>query len=116
MLDIGPDGGEQEIDGELLAETEEVPYECGPRQKYPLLFDDPVQLQAHRWYVAWCRISGPSSDCGSSGQAMVTTEDQVLFILNHQKSQTTALTLMLGKYLNCCIKSLHQRLILHLDR
>lgn len=45
LLDIGPEGGEQEIDGELLAETEEIPYECGPRQKFPILFDEPVSLQ-----------------------------------------------------------------------
>ena len=41
-----------------------------------MLFDEPVLLQANCWYVAWSRISGPSSDCGSSGQAVVTTEDQ----------------------------------------
>ena len=41
-----------------------------------MLFDEPVLLQANIWYVAWSRISGPSSDCGSSGQAIVTTEDQ----------------------------------------
>lgn len=45
MFDIGVDGGEQETDGEMLAETEEVPYECGPRQKYPMLFEEPVPLQ-----------------------------------------------------------------------
>ncbi len=47
-----------------------------PREKYSMLFDEPVLLQANHWYVAWCRISGPSSDCGSSGQSSVTTEDQ----------------------------------------
>jgi hypothetical protein len=45
LFDIGVDGGEQETDGEMLAETEEVPYECGPRQKYPMLFEEPVPLQ-----------------------------------------------------------------------
>lgn len=45
MFDIGVDGGEQETDGEMLAETEEVPYECGPRQKYPMLFEEPIPLQ-----------------------------------------------------------------------
>lgn len=45
LMDIGPDGGEQEGDGELLAETEELPYECGPRQKYPMLFEEPIPLQ-----------------------------------------------------------------------
>lgn len=31
--------------------------------------------QANRWYVAWACISGPSSDCGSSGQAMVINDE-----------------------------------------
>lgn len=46
------------------------------REKYAMLFDEPVPLQANHWYVAWARISGPSSDCGSGGQLSVTTEDQ----------------------------------------
>ncbi|KAJ8916891.1 hypothetical protein NQ315_013359 [Exocentrus adspersus] len=45
LIDIGPDGGEQETDGELLAETEEMPYECGPRQKFSFFFDEPIHLQ-----------------------------------------------------------------------
>lgn len=49
LFDIGPDGGEQENDGELLAETEEIPYECGPRQKYPMLFEEPIPLQV--WVI-----------------------------------------------------------------
>ncbi|CAK9251744.1 unnamed protein product [Sphagnum jensenii] len=77
LFDIGMDGGEQEGDGEILAETEEIPFECAARQKYPILFDEPIPIQANRWYVAWARISGPSSDCGSSGQSVVNTEDQV---------------------------------------
>jgi E3 ubiquitin-protein ligase MYCBP2 len=43
-----------------------------------MLFDEPVPLQANIWYVAWARISGPSSDCGSSGLTTVTTEDQLV--------------------------------------
>ncbi|XP_074033015.1 MYC binding protein highwire isoform X2 [Leptinotarsa decemlineata] len=97
LLDIGPEGGEQEIDGELLAETEEIPYECGPRQKFPILFDEPVPLQAHRWFVAWCRISGPSSDCGSSGQTMVTTEDQVLFYFKSSKKSNNGTDVNAGQ-------------------
>jgi hypothetical protein len=31
----------------MLAETEEVPYECGPRQKYPMLFEEPLSLQVN---------------------------------------------------------------------
>lgn len=45
LIDIGPEGGEQEIDGEILTETEDIPYDCGPRQKFPILFDEPVHLQ-----------------------------------------------------------------------
>lgn len=97
LLDIGADGGEQEGDGDVLAETDEVPYECGPRQKYPMLFDEPVALQAHRWYVAWCRISGPSSDCGSSGQSMVTTEDQVTFYFKSSKKSNNGTDVNAGQ-------------------
>lgn len=39
------EGGEQEIDGELLAETEDTPYECIPRSKKPVFFDEPVHIQ-----------------------------------------------------------------------
>ena len=85
LFDIGPDGGDQETDGELLAESEEVTYECGARQKFPILFDDPIPLSAGRWYIAWARVSGPSSDCGSSGQTQVTTEDQIVFNFKSSK-------------------------------
>ena len=79
LFDIGTEGGDQEGDGDLLAESDEIAYECGARQKYPILFDEAVTLHSGRWYVAWARVSGPSSDCGSSGQAQVTTEDQIQF-------------------------------------
>ena len=68
--------GENEPEGEQLAETEEMPYRCAAREKFSILFEEPVALQAGHWYVAWARISGPSSDCGSSGLASVTTDDQ----------------------------------------
>jgi E3 ubiquitin-protein ligase MYCBP2 len=73
---LGVGGGDQEGDGELLAETDEVVYECGARQRFPILFSQPIRLQANRWYLAWARVNGPSSDCGSGGQSTVTTEDQ----------------------------------------
>jgi len=31
LFELGPDGGENEGDGELLAETEEVAFECAAR-------------------------------------------------------------------------------------
>ncbi|XP_031781072.1 E3 ubiquitin-protein ligase MYCBP2 isoform X6 [Nasonia vitripennis] len=85
LFDIGLEGGEEETDGELLAETDEIPYECEPRQKYSILFNEPVALQANRWYVAWAKVSGPSSDCGSGGQETVTAEDQVVFYFKTSK-------------------------------
>lgn len=85
LFDIGIEGGDEEVDGELLAETEEVPYECEPRQKYSIVFNEPVPIQANRWYVAWAKISGPSSDCGSGGQENVTAEDQVMFSFKTSK-------------------------------
>ena len=30
------------------------------------MFKKPVPITAGKWYVAWDRVSGPSSDCGSS--------------------------------------------------
>lgn len=57
-------------------------YYCWPifflfvfREKYAMMFDEPVLLQLGWWYVAWARVSGPSSDCGSHGQATITTDD-----------------------------------------
>ena len=45
-------------------------------EKFAMLLDEPVLLQANMWYVAWARISGPSSDCGSNGQTVITTDEQ----------------------------------------
>ncbi|CAG0881435.1 unnamed protein product [Darwinula stevensoni] len=85
LFDLGLDGGAHEIDGEVLAETDMMPYECGQRQKHSILFDDPVLIQAHRWYVAWAKIDGPASDCGSNGQGVVVTDDQVTFQFKSSK-------------------------------
>ncbi|CAH0578389.1 unnamed protein product [Chrysodeixis includens] len=75
LYDIGMEGGDQEGDGELMAESDEIVYECPPRDRFPVMFDTPISLIANRWYVAWACISGPSSDCGSSGQAMVINDE-----------------------------------------
>ena len=97
LFDIGMDGGDQEGDGDLLAESEEVTYECGARQKFPILFDDPVVLSAGRWYIAWARVSGPSSDCGSSGQTQVTTEDQIQFHFKSSKKSNNGTDVNAGQ-------------------
>ncbi|CAG5134648.1 unnamed protein product, partial [Candidula unifasciata] len=79
LYELGLDGGENEGDGELLAETEETQFVCGAREKYAMLFDEPIPIQANYWYVAWARISGPSSDCGANGLSTVHTDDSVVF-------------------------------------
>lgn len=35
-----------------------------------------VFIQANRWYVVCARVTGPSSDCGSSGMCSVTSDEQ----------------------------------------
>lgn len=79
LFDLGAEGNYEEDDGVLLTETEEVPYECPARSKYNIMLPRPVAAPAGNWYLVWARIAGPSSDCGSSGQATVTTEDQIVF-------------------------------------
>ncbi|XP_043928839.1 E3 ubiquitin-protein ligase MYCBP2 [Protopterus annectens] len=79
LFEIGPDGGDLETDGDLLTETDVLAYDCAAREKYAMMFDEPVILQTGWWYVAWARVSGPSSDCGSHGQASITTDDGVVF-------------------------------------
>lgn len=57
-----------------------VHFACVSREKYAMMFDEPVLLQLGWWYVAWARVSGPSSDCGSHGQATITTDDGYILI------------------------------------
>lgn len=47
--------------------------------------------------MAWCRISGPSSDCGSAGQTMVTSEDQVLFYFKSSKKSNNGTDVNAGQ-------------------
>lgn len=79
LYDIGFDGGEIEHDGELLKETDIMHYECLHSEKYQIFFEEPLFVEANRWYVVWTSISGPSSDCGTYGQSFLCTSDQVMF-------------------------------------
>lgn len=97
LFDLGPDGGDNEGDGELIGETDEVAFECGAREKYAMLFDEPIPIHANSWYVAWARISGPSSDCGSTGQSVVTTEDQVIFKFKSSKKSNNGTDVNAGQ-------------------
>lgn len=79
LYDLGMDGGAYEKDGTLLIETDVIPYECPPRSRHNIFLPETINLIANRWYLVWARIAGPSSDCGSSGQISITTEDQIVF-------------------------------------
>lgn len=85
LYDVGTDGGGYEKEGILISETKEVPFECPARSKFHILLPKPINITAGRWYLVWARIAGPSSDCGSCGQATVTTEDQVVFTFKSSK-------------------------------
>ncbi|XP_023291814.2 E3 ubiquitin-protein ligase highwire [Lucilia cuprina] len=85
LYDMGSDGGGYEKEGTLISETKEVPFECPARSKFHILLPKPINTTAGRWYLVWARIAGPSSDCGSCGQATVTTEDQVVFTFKSSK-------------------------------
>lgn len=85
LYDLGVDGGGFEKDGVLIGETEEISYECAARNKQNIMLPKPVAVFAGKWYLVTARISGGSSDCGSSGQSTVTTEDQVMFSFKQSK-------------------------------
>ncbi|XP_060843295.1 E3 ubiquitin-protein ligase MYCBP2 isoform X2 [Rhopalosiphum padi] len=97
VYDIGVEGGEREIDGELLAETDELTYECAPRQKNPVLLDEPIALFANRWYVGCARITGPSSDCGSSGMCSVTSDEQITFTFKSSRRSNNGTDINAGQ-------------------
>ncbi|XP_031417201.1 E3 ubiquitin-protein ligase MYCBP2 isoform X1 [Clupea harengus] len=97
LFELGPDGGDHETDGELLAETDVLAYDCAAREKYAMMFDEPVLLQQGWWYVAWARVSGPSSDCGSHGQATITTDDSVMFQFKSSKKSNNGTDVNAGQ-------------------
>ncbi|XP_013162054.1 PREDICTED: E3 ubiquitin-protein ligase MYCBP2 isoform X3 [Papilio xuthus] len=86
LYDIGYGGGELEVEGQLLAESDDTVFQCAPRERYPILFDTPVPVAANRWYVAWAHINGSSSDCGSSGQSVVIKEDATFYFKTSEMS------------------------------
>ena len=40
-----------EDNAKLLAESEEITYQCEPRNTFPILFKEPLKIKAQRWYV-----------------------------------------------------------------
>lgn len=91
------DGGYHEGDGDLLAETDEIPFECAAQQKFNVVLNKPVAALANRWYLVCARISGPSSDCGSCGLFSVTTEDQVSFSFKSSRKSNNSTDIHSGQ-------------------
>uniref|UniRef100_A0A915CQK0 PHR domain-containing protein n=1 Tax=Ditylenchus dipsaci TaxID=166011 RepID=A0A915CQK0_9BILA len=60
---------------ELLGETDEVIYECTPRETAFLQLAKTILVRANQWHVIWAQIQGPSSDCGAGGQVTIRSEN-----------------------------------------
>ncbi|XP_033631426.1 E3 ubiquitin-protein ligase MYCBP2-like isoform X2 [Asterias rubens] len=97
LYELGTKASEYEPDGDPLAESDDITFECGAREKFPVLFDEPVPLTAGCWYVAWARVNGPSSDCGSGGQTSITTDDQVTFQFMSSKKSNNGTDINAGQ-------------------
>ena len=61
------------------------------------MFLYPFQLVAGKLYVAWARVSGPCSDCGSSGQGQVSTEEQIMFCSKSSKKSNNGTDVNAGQ-------------------
>ena len=48
LFDLGTG---HEDNAKLLAESEEITYQCEPRKTFPILFKEPLKIKAQRWYV-----------------------------------------------------------------
>ncbi|KAE9549406.1 hypothetical protein FO519_007385 [Halicephalobus sp. NKZ332] len=64
---------------ELLAESDEVVYECAPRETAVIQLNKNVLVGAEEWYVLVAQIQGPSSDCGASGKSTIKAAGDVEF-------------------------------------
>ncbi|XP_058468268.1 E3 ubiquitin-protein ligase highwire isoform X2 [Malaya genurostris] len=97
LYDLGYDGGTSEKDGVIISEVEEVPFECPSKCKFNITLPQPITISAERWYLVLAKISGPSSDCGSSGQSSITTSDNVVFHFKTSKKANNGTNVSSGQ-------------------
>ena len=97
IYDLGADGGGFEKDGVSILEIDDVPYYCPARTIHNILFQKPVNVVAGKWYLIWVKVSGPSSDCGSSGQNIVVGDDQVVFTFKSSKKSNNGTDINSGQ-------------------
>ncbi|KAI6189442.1 RCR-type E3 ubiquitin transferase [Aphelenchoides bicaudatus] len=63
----------------LLAETNEILYECAAKETAFVGLKKPLLIAADVWHIVWVQVHGTSSDCGSDGQAIVQADGGVEF-------------------------------------
>lgn len=97
IYDLGVDGGGFEKDGTSIFEIEDIPYYCPARTIHNMQFQKPVNVVAGKWYLIWVKVSGPSSDCGSSGQNIVVGDDQVVFTFKSSKKSNNGTDINSGQ-------------------
>lgn len=108
IFDLGADGGGFEKDGTAIFEIDDIPYYCPARTIHNILFQKPVNIVAGKWYLLWVKVSGPSSDCGSSGQNIVVGDDQVVFTFKSSKKSNNGTDINSGQ-----IPSILYRVVAH---
>lgn len=108
IYDLGTDGGAYEREGLLIFEVEDIPYYCPARTIHNILFPKAVNIVAGKWYLLWTKVSGPSSDCGSSGQTIVVGDDQVVFTFKPSKKSNNGTDINSGQ-----IPSILYRVVAH---
>lgn len=74
-----------------------MPYYCPARTIHNVFFPRAINIIAGKWYLMWVKISGPSSDCGSSGQNIVVGEDQVVFTFKSSKKSNNGTDINSGQ-------------------
>lgn len=108
IFDLGADGGGFEKDGVAMFEIDDIPYYCPARTIHNIMFQKPVNIVAGKWYLLWVKVSGPSSDCGSSGQNIVVGDDQVVFTFKSSKKSNNGTDINSGQ-----IPSILYRVVAH---
>lgn len=108
IFDMGADGGGFEKDGAAIFEIDDIPYYCPARTIHNIMFQKPVNVVAGKWYLLWVKVSGPSSDCGSSGQNIVVGDDQVVFTFKSSKKSNNGTDINSGQ-----VPSILYRVVAH---
>lgn len=108
IFDLGADGGGFEKDGAAIFEVDDIPYYCPARTIHNIMFQKPVNVVAGKWYLLWVKVSGPSSDCGSSGQNIVVGDDQVVFTFKSSKKSNNGTDINSGQ-----VPSILYRVVAH---